>query len=124
MKKTKDCILFIAVYLLLTIFLYGCISTSSTNELNEVVMKDYYTAEDFQSIIIGESTFRDVYKVAPTESIQMTSYGGLCNYPMQSGGYVCIKFYGKNLIVGAIETVSKTDDSSGGQGDGSVVPNP
>ena len=66
-------------------------------------MKEYYKKEDFQSIVIGESTFNDVYQIAPSESINITSYGGFCEYPMQNGGYVVIKFYGEDLIVAGIE---------------------
>ena len=84
----------------------GCSSTSNTNGFTGESMKDYYKKEDFQSITIGESTYQDVYKIAPTESMQITSYGGFCQYPMQNGGYVRIKFYGKYLIVGAIEELS------------------
>ena len=69
-------------------------------------MKDYYTREDFQSIVIGKSTYQDVYVIAPIETLQITSYGGFCDYPMQNGGYVRIKFYEKNLIVGDIEEIS------------------
>ena len=75
-------------------------------------MIDYYEKEDFQSIIIGESTFQDVYKIASEGAIQITSYGGFCEYPMQNGGYIRIKFYGKDMIVGAIEEVSNTGDGS------------
>ena len=37
--------------------------------------------------------------------MQITSYGGFCKYPMQNGGDIRIKFYGKDLIVGDIEEV-------------------
>ena len=84
----------------------GCSATSSTNDFTGESMRDYYKKEDFQSITIGESTYQDVYKIAPTESMQITSYGGFCQYPMQNGGYVLIKFYGKHLIVGAVEELS------------------
>ena len=73
-------------------------------------MQDYYTKEDFKSITIGESTYQDVYNIASSESMQMTSYGGFCEYPMQNGGYVRIKFYGKDMIVGAIEEVSPSPE--------------
>jgi hypothetical protein len=84
----------------------GCCPRSNINDFGEESMIEYYQKEDFQSIIIGESTFLDVYIVAPTESMQVTSYGGFCEYPMEDGGYVRIKFYGEDLIVGAIEEYS------------------
>ena len=66
-----------------------------------------YSIEDFQAITIGESTYREVYEIAPPESLQITSYGAFCYYLRQSGGYICIKFYGKDLIVGSIEEIMK-----------------
>ncbi len=66
-------------------------------------MDEYYTKEDFNSIIIGESTHRDVFNIAHIELLYITSYGGLCEFPTENGGYICIKFYGKDLIVGSIE---------------------
>ena len=84
----------------------GCSSTSSTNDFTGESMRNYYKKEDFQSIIIGESTYQDVHKIAPIEAMQTTSYGGFCQYPMENGGYVRIKFYGKDLIVGAVEELS------------------
>ena len=92
------------------IVFFGCTTTSSVNGFAETPLKDYYEKEDFKFVVIGESTYQDVYKVAPTESMQITSYGGFCEYPMQNGGYIRIKFYTKELIVGAIEEVSKTGD--------------
>jgi len=99
----------IVVCIVSMIWFSGCNSTSSTNNFTGESMRDYYKTEDFQSIIIGESTYKDVYQIAPTESMQITSYGGFCQYPMQNGGYVRIKFYGRYLIVGAIEELSSVD---------------
>ena len=96
----------IVVCLVSMVWHSGCSSTSSTNDFTGEPMRDYYKKEDFQSITIGESTYQDVHKIAPTESMQITSYGGFCQYPMQNGGYVRIKFYGKHLIVGAVEELS------------------
>lgn len=93
---TLVCLLFMAL-------LTGCRTTSNDNYSSEESMKKYYTKDDFECITIGESTSRDVYDIAPSKVMQMTSYGGFCEYPMQNGGYVRIKFYGKELIVGAIE---------------------
>lgn len=81
----------------------ACEQQTDNEDLQEVSMKEYYSKEDFQSIVIGESTYQDVYNIVPLESIQVTSYGGMCEYPMQDGGCIRIKFYGKELIVGMIE---------------------
>ena len=93
--------IFILICLTLILLLFGC--GSESKEFNEVAMGDYYDYDDFQSITIGESTYQDVCKVGIPESMQITSYGGFCEYPMQNGDYILIKFYGKDLVVGAIE---------------------
>jgi hypothetical protein len=67
--------------------------------------KDYYSIEDFHAIIVGESTYDDVYDIAPTGTMQVTSYGGMCEYPAKDRGYIRIKFYGSELLVGSIEIV-------------------
>ncbi len=112
MKYKKYSALVLVVFLGFIVF-FGCASTSSVNGFTEVPMKDYYEKEDFKFVVIGESTYQDVYKVAPTESMQITSYGGFCEYPMQNGGYIRIKFYKKELIVGAIEEVSSRKTGGG-----------
>lgn len=115
MKKIKYWVIcMVTCFMSMALFL-GCNSTSNTNELGGGTMINYYKMEDFQSITIGESTYYDVYKVAPTGPVQITSYGGFCEYPMQNGGCIRIKFCGESLIVGAIEEIER-------QGDGSVVP--
>lgn len=105
MKRIRNWMI-LMVSLAFIVLLVGCGSTSNIRDLSEISMRDSYKKEDFKSITIGESTFQDVYDIAPCESMQVTSYGGVCEYPMQDGGYVRIKFYGKNLLVGAIEEVS------------------
>ncbi len=72
-------------------------------------MKEYYTKDDFLSISIGNSAFKDVYEIAPVDSLQITSYGGFCEYPTENGRCIRIKFQGKELIVISIE---EKDDSS------------
>ena len=106
MKKRSCWIFFVIFFFVLTMFSVGCGHDRNTGDICEVSMRDYYTKEDFKSIIVGESTYQDVYNIAPIELMQVTSYGGFCEYPMQHGGYVRIKFYGQHLIVGCIEEVS------------------
>lgn len=91
--------LFIAMMLLNT----SCEQYSNPNSNAEESMELYYTLDDFQSIIVGESTFQDVYDIAPPISLTTTSYGGFCEYPSADGKYIHIKFYGAEMIVGAIE---------------------
>ena len=104
--KKKYLIVFIVGCFIFMNMLVGCSSKPSTNHSEVVSMRDNYRIEDFESIIIGESTFKDVYETVAAESMQVTSYGGFCEYPMQDGGCIRVKFYGKDLIVGAIEEVS------------------
>ena len=98
MKKMKSWTRFMVVCLGLIVLLSGC-------GLKPKDDGTYYKKEDFQSITVGESTLQDVYEIAPKEVMQVTSYGGVCEYPMEDGGYIRIKFYGKELIVGEIEEV-------------------
>lgn len=80
-----------------------CSKASEEKQVTKAPVEMCYCAEDFEGIIIGQSTFCDVYKIAPTESIQATSYGGFCEYPTLDGGCIRIKFYGKEMIVGDLE---------------------
>lgn len=110
MKRIMNWIIIAAICLVGMASVFGCGLIPSTNDGREAAMKDHYTREDFQSIVIGESTYQDVYAIAPMEALQITSYGGFCDYPMQNGGYVRIKFYEKNLIVGDIEEISMSTE--------------
>ncbi len=83
----------------------GCRGQSNTNATGEVLMQEYYKLEDFRWVTIGETNFQDVYKIATSESMQITSYGGVCEYPIYGGGYIRIKFYGKDLVVGSLEKI-------------------
>ena len=80
-------------------------SQIGTTDPGGVSIREYYTKADFQSIIIDKSTFRDVYELVPAggSPIYVTSYGGYCEYPTESGGCIRIKFYGKDMVVSAIE---------------------
>ena len=99
MKKLIAILLSILMVLLI-------FASCNTDGEEKSSVADYYKKEDFKSITIGESTYQDVYNIAPVESMQTTSYGGFCQYPMENGGYIRIKFYGEELIVGGIEEVS------------------
>lgn len=88
----------------------GCGQKLNKNHSDGASMKEYYSKEDFQSIEIGKSTYKDVYNIAPPQFIQVTSYGGFCEYPMRSGDCLRIKFYGKEMIVGMVEVDSYLSD--------------
>ena len=105
MRKIKYGIIVIFTCFVCMALFFGCDSMPNANNFGEKPMTDYYKIKDFESIIIGESTYQDVYKVASMESIQITSYGGFCEYPMEDGNKILIKFCGPELIVDSIEVI-------------------
>lgn len=82
---------------------------SAIEEVSESIKNNienkHYTENDFQSIVVGESTVWDVYKVAPNVSFYAASYGAFCELPMENGKYMRIKFLGSNMTVESIEVV-------------------
>ena len=88
---------------------------NTDNQILGDTVQNYYTKDDFETIIIGESTYHDVYEIAPDGVMQVTSYGGMCKYPAKDGYCINIKFYGSELVVGSI-------DVEEGQWDGPVAP--
>ena len=80
---------------------------------NIMNVKEYYSMEDFDSIVVEQSTYKDVYEIAPIDSIQITSYGGFCKFPKKDGGYIRIDFVGNELIVSKITEVNTIDNMSG-----------
>ena len=88
---------------MLTVLIGACKQDLNIENSSEVSMSQYYCKDDFQSIVIGESTYQDVYQIAPPDCVHLTAYGGFCEYPMQDGGCLRIKFYGSQMIVGMIE---------------------
>lgn len=119
MKRIYFVNIIMTICIMLVLLFVGCglplDSNVKDNNSSEVPMKNYYNKQDFKTIIIGKSKFEDVCVIAPTESMQVTSYGGFCDYPTQDGGYIRVKFYGKELIVGEIAQLQ-----SGKTGDGSL----
>ncbi len=93
---------FIICIMMLVFTNTACVQKENVSESVEVNMEKYYTMEDFQSIVIGESTLDDVDKIAPMNSLQVTAEGFMYRYPMEDGRYICIKFFGKELIVSSI----------------------
>ncbi len=75
-------------------------------------MDNRYCLEDFRTIVPGESTFHDVYEVTSNGVCHVTSYGGYSEYPLKDGGILRIKFYGKDLVVGEIEVLLSSEESS------------
>ena len=96
---------FVIVYFLEIAFLFTACNLLYGEKKADMNIKDYYVVEDFNSIIIGESSYKDVYEIAALDSIQITSYGGFCEYPMKDGRIIRIEFTGKDLIVSNIKIV-------------------
>ena len=97
MKKRMLTIVLVAVFIL-------SLSACGNNQ------DKTYSKEDFQSIIIGESTFKDVYKIAPLGTMNVTSFGGECEYPTENGGIIRVCFYGEDLVVGSIEEIPPSEN--------------
>ncbi len=107
MKRKNFCYIFLIVYFLFFMSIVGCESVMIDNSTNEGSMIVFYTLEDFEFVKIGESTFYDVSDIVPSSKMQVTSYGGKSEYPMSDGGYICIKYCGKNLFVESVDIIYK-----------------
>ena len=78
--------------------------TSETDDLDDLVVerietlsktKAYYTMEDFNFIVFRETTLEDVATRIPrTFSHHLVSggHGLVCEYPMENGGFIMIRF--------------------------------
>ena len=66
----------------------------------------YYTLEDFDFVVIGETTSEAVdEKIFSKHSciVAATSFGAVQSYPMKDGRYITIKYLGPDMVVGSIE---------------------
>lgn len=106
MNKIKYGTILIIACLVCMVLFSGCQPTPNTYNSEGDTTMNCYKIDDFESITIGESTYQEIYKIAPTESMRVTSYGGFLEYPTNDGNKIVIKFYGPELIVGSIEIVN------------------
>ena len=53
----------------------------------------YYELEDFESIVMGQSTLRDVYELVPFDEAWPSAQGLLLRYPTEDGKWIVVKFY-------------------------------
>lgn len=74
--------------------------------LNGCWDKTRYSINDFDEIIAGESTYYDICIISPKKSMVVTSYGGYCDFPTETGGSIRISFYGPEMVVWKIEEIS------------------
>ena len=79
--------------MLLVVLMTACVQKSNNDASSEAKMKEYYSLEDFQSLVLWESTLADLHNIAGAETITMTSYGGVCEYPTTSGKTIQVKLY-------------------------------
>ena len=103
MKKIKHLPFVIIICTVLAASLAACNASSTVTDSGAETETVCYNINDFQSLKIGESTFDDVYNVAPDFTMYAASYGALCEYASDTGGKIWVKLYGEELIWGAIE---------------------
>lgn len=102
MKSLKYFILLVAA--LVSISLVGCDWCMKTYN-----SKQFYNENDFDFIIVGETTIHDVYKVAQTQVIYPAWYGSYCDYPLDDGSCIRVKFDYKDVVCGVEEVLDKND---------------
>lgn len=97
MKKTIGCIL-IACLLLCTLLFFN-------SDRESIKTTDTYTLEDFDSIVVSESTLEDLNRIAVCDRLYLTSFGGVLEYPTEDGRWIRIKIVGANSVVESVEIV-------------------
>lgn len=65
----------------------------------------YYELEDFESIVMGQSTAQDLLNLAPCDLAFPSAQGLLFIYPMEDGKWIVVKFYNNPNGVGELEFV-------------------
>ena len=90
------------------------ITTAPTTETNfqngegtigSVPEGQYYTMEDFSSLVLHQSTYEDVCKLIPeAQQPEMSKHNSVsyCDYPTETGGFIRILFVRENLLVVSI----------------------
>ena len=93
--------------MMLIALITACGQKTNMEPVGEAPMKAFYSMEDFQSLVLSESTLKDLQRIAPAETISVTSYGGVCEYPTENGGKIQVKLHfqpdSEEWIVMAIE---------------------
>ncbi|MBQ3229786.1 MAG: hypothetical protein IJB49_02080 [Clostridia bacterium] len=101
------CVCFLACVTL--VFFTSCDQIQIAQESSEVQQKMYYDIDDFESIIVGKSTYNDICDLFPDYgfAVMLTSYGLLAEFPTKNSDYIHIKF-DKNNIVFDIKVVENS----------------
>lgn len=66
--------------------------------------------EDFDFIVIGETTIKDIEEIFPskiTDLLPATSFGTVQDFPMEDGRFIEIKYMGPDMVVFSIEIVDE-----------------
>ncbi len=66
-----------------------------------------FNIEDFSCIVVGQSTFQDVYEITSCGGLVSSACGGAAEYPTENG-YVRIEFSGSDLVVVRLEEKTGT----------------
>lgn len=66
-----------------------------------------FNMEDFSCIVVGQSTFQDVYEITSCSGLVSSACGGAAEYPTENG-YVRIEFSGSDLVVVRLEEKTGT----------------
>ena len=104
MTAMKKCVLLTLFGIAVAaILLASLLANHGAGQRNKMNAPSFYSADTFSSVVVGVSTIHDVYEIAPMQELLATSYGALCKYPISSTECLCIKFYGSEMVVGAIE---------------------
>jgi len=98
--KLLTCIMFL-------FFTMAC-SAEDKRDISTEPTEKYFCLEDFEDIVLDETTLFDMDERYMRGEMMVTSYGGCCDYPTEDGGYIRIKFYGPEMVVGNIEYIPAT----------------
>lgn len=89
---------------------------SVTEEVTKPAEKEFYERSDFDSLVIGKSTFDDLLKIAPESVIEEIDVGKYCKYPTKDGGLIYVEIYKKHttseLFINNIYEIPKVEADS------------
>lgn len=85
----------------------GDVWENSTKSVEDDVIT-YYTLDDFQSIVVGEATAKEVSGLAIKKGVNgtelfSTAEGLLFRFPMENGQHICVDVNGADSKVSSIE---------------------
>lgn len=98
----------IAVYSMTLLLLFTGCKQENSMKLEEDDMINYYTIDDFHTIVVGKSTYEELREVSIRKGVEdveliSTAEGFLFRFPMENGEYICVNVSGSDSIVRSIE---------------------